>query len=86
MLLLRVYEQWRSISFFEDHFSAVARGRKLCVIIPVFSGSAFVVLCFSVLVCGRQLILLVFCKKSDFCYEGTDALALVTDLDADIPQ
>ena len=28
MLLLRVYEQWRGISFLGDHFSAVARGRS----------------------------------------------------------
>ena len=42
-------------------------------------------LCFSVLVCGRQLFL--YSVESVIgCYEGTDALAEVTDLDVDIPQ
>ena len=86
MLLLRVYEKWRGISFLGDHFSAVARGRKLCVLILVYLGSAFVGLCRFVLVCGRQLLFLVLCRKRDFFHEGTDALAEVTDLDADIPQ
>ena len=44
MLLLRVYEQWCGISFLGDHFSAVAKVRKLCVLILVFLGLAFVVL------------------------------------------
>ena len=60
MLLLRVYKQCRGISFLGDHFSAVARGRKLCILIIVYLGSAFVGLCCFVLVCGRQLLFLVF--------------------------
>ena len=65
MLLLRVYEQWRGISFLGDHFSAVARGRKFCVIILVYLGASIVVLCRCVLVCGRQLLFLVFFIKCD---------------------
>ena len=66
MLLLRVYEQWSGISFLRDHFSAVLRGRKLCALILVYLGSAFVGLCCSVLVCARQLIFLVLCRNSDW--------------------
>ena len=65
MLLLRIYEQWHGIYFLGYHFSAVARGRKLCVIILVYLGSAFVGLCCRILVCGRQLLLLVLCRKLD---------------------
>ena len=65
MLLLRVYEQWYGISFFGDHFSAVARGGKLYVIILVCLGSAYVGLCRLVLVCDRQLIFMVLCRKID---------------------
>ena len=86
MLLLRVYEQWHGISFLGDHFRVVERGRKLCVIIIIYLGSAFLSLCHRVLVCGRQLIFLVLCRKRIFFHEGTDALAEVTDLDVDIPQ
>ena len=70
MLLLRGYEQWHYISFLGDHFSAVPRGRKLYVIFLVCLGSAFVVLCYRVLVCGIQLILLVLCRKLDFLSWG----------------
>ena len=56
MLLLRGYDQWHRIFFLGDHFSAVARGRKLYCIVLVYEGSAFVVLCRRVLVCGRQLL------------------------------
>ena len=63
MFLLRGYEQWRGISFLEDPFSAVVRGRKLYVIVLVCLGSDSVVLCRRVLVCGRQLIFLVLCRK-----------------------
>ena len=59
MFLLRVYEKWRDISFLGDHFSAVARGRKLCVLILVYLGSSFVCLCRFALICGRQLLFLV---------------------------
>ena len=53
MLLLRGYEQWRGINFLGDYFSAVAKGKKLYVILLVCLGSAFVVLCSRILVCGR---------------------------------
>ena len=87
MLLLRVYELWHGIYFLGDHFSAVARGRKLCVLIFVCLGSAFVGLYCFIQVCGRQLIFLVLCIEGVvFCHDGTDALDEVTDLDADIPQ
>ena len=43
MFLLRVYKQWRGIYFVGEHFSAVARGRKLYVIVLVCLGSAFLV-------------------------------------------
>ena len=85
MLLLRVYEQWRVISFVGDHFSAVARGRKLYVIVLVCVGSAFVVLCHCVLVCGRKFLFLVFLESLLVFHEGTDTLAEVTDMDVDIP-
>ena len=65
MLLLRVYEQWRVISFLGDYFSSLARGRKLCVLVLVYLGSSFVGLCRFVLVCGRQLIFLIFCRRRD---------------------
>ena len=65
MFLLRVYEKWLGISFLRDHFSAVAIGRKFYFIVLVFLGSAFVVLCHRVLVCGIQLLSLVFCIKRD---------------------
>ena len=45
MLLLRVYEHWRGISFLGDHLIKVARGREVCVLILVYLGSAFVGLC-----------------------------------------
>ena len=43
-------------------------------------------LCRFVQVCGRQLVFLVFCRRCDFCHEGTDALAEVNNLDVEIPQ
>ena len=55
MLLLRVYEQWRGISFLGDQFIVVARGRKLCVLILVYLVLASVGSCHFDLVCGRQL-------------------------------
>ena len=66
MLVLRLYEQWRGISFLGDHFSTVARGRKFCVIIPVFLFSSFVGLCRVVEVCGRQLLFMVLCIRHDY--------------------
>ena len=86
MLLLRGYEKWHGISFLGDHFSVVARGRKLYVIVLVCVVSAFVVLWRYVFVCGRQHMFLLLCINLLFCREVTDALAEVTDLDADIPQ
>ena len=86
MLLLRLYEQWRGIYFFGDHFSALARGRKLCVLILVCLGSNLVGLC-----CFSRCVVddfyLWYCIEGVIvCNEGTDAFAEVTDLDADIPQ
>ena len=66
MLLLRIYEQWHGIYFLGDHFRAVARGRKLCVLILVYFGSAFVGICRFILVCGRQLLFLVLCRRCDW--------------------
>ena len=43
-------------------------------------------LCRFVQVYGRRLIFLVLHRRRDFFHEGTDALAEVTDLDADITQ
>ena len=60
MLLLRGYEQWCGISFLGDHFRTVAKGRTLYVIVLFCVGSAFVVMCHLVLVCGRQYLLPVF--------------------------
>ena len=68
MLMLRVYELWRGISFLGDHFSAVARGRKLCVIILVCLGSAFVGLFSFVQVCGRRFLFVVLCIRRVFLY------------------
>ena len=65
MFLLRVYEQWRVIYLLGDHFSAVARGNKSCVLILVYIVSAFVGLFRFVLVCCRQLIFLVLCRRRD---------------------
>ena len=65
MLLLRLYEQWCGIYFLGDHFSAVVRGEKLCVIILVCLGSASVGLFCFVQVYGRQLLFLVFCRRRD---------------------
>ena len=70
MLMLIVYEQWRGISFLGDHFSAVARGRKLCVLIIVCLGSAFVGLCQVFQVCGRRLLFLVLCIRRDYLSWG----------------
>ena len=66
MFMLRVYEQWRGIYFLGDHFSVVSRGRKSCVLILVYLGSSFVGLCSCVLVCDRQLIFMVLCRKRDW--------------------
>ena len=86
MLLLRVYEQWRGISFLGDHFSAVARGRKFCVLILVCLGSALVGLC-RFFRCVVDDFYLWYCVEGVIVFhEGTDALAAVTDLDADILQ
>ena len=57
MLLLRVYEQCRGISFLGNYFSAVFRGRKLYVIVLFCVGSTYVVWCCLVLACGRQFML-----------------------------
>ena len=86
MLLLIVYDQWRGISFLGDHFSAVARRRKLCVLILVYLCSAFVGLChFSR--CVVENLYFWYCVEGVIvCHEVTGALAEVTDLDADIPQ
>ena len=66
MLLLKGYEQWRGIYFIGDHFSAVARGRKLYVIVLFCVGSVYVVLCRIFLVCGRQYLLPVFYRMLIF--------------------
>ena len=60
MLLIRIYEECRVISFLGNHFSAVARGRMLYVIVLFFVGSAYVVLCCLVLVSGIKSLLPVF--------------------------
>ena len=70
MFMIRVYEKWCGISFLGDHFSVIARWRKLCVLILVYLGSAFVVFCCSVLVCGKKLIFMVFCRKRDWLSWG----------------
>ena len=70
MLLLRAYEQGRVIYFLGDNFRAVSRRRKLCVITLVYLGSVFVGLWRLVLVCGRQLIFLVLCRKRDYLSGG----------------
>ena len=86
MLLLRVYEKWRGISFLVDHFSAVARRRKLCVLILVHIGSVFVSMC-CFYCCVVDNIYLWYCVEYViFCHEVTDALAEVTKLDVDAPQ
>ena len=86
MLLLRVYDQWRGISFLGDHFSAVARGRKLCVLILVCLGSASVDLCHFPR-CVVDNLYLWYCVEGVIVgHEGTDDLAKVTDLYGDIPQ
>ena len=59
MLLLRVYEQCRGLSFLGNYFSAVFRGRKLYVIVLFCVGLAYVVLCCLVLVYGRKYLLSV---------------------------
>ena len=86
MLLLRVYEQWRSISILGDHFRPVARGGKLCVLILFSLGSALVGICrFSR--CVVDDFYLSNCLEGVIvCHKVTDALAEITDLDADIPQ
>ena len=66
MLLLRVYDKWRGISFLGDQFSAVAIGKKLYFLILVYLGSAFLGLCRCVLVYGRQLIFMVLCRNHDW--------------------
>ena len=70
MLLLRLYEQWRGIYFLGYHFSVVSRGRKLCVPILIYLGSAFVGMCQFVLVCGRQLMFLILCRRRDWVSWG----------------
>ena len=45
------------------HFSAVARGRKLCVLILVCLVSAFVGLCWVDQLCGRRLLFMVLCRR-----------------------
>ena len=57
-----------SSGFLGDHFSAVVRGRKLCVLIFVYFGSSFVVLCHFFLVFGRQLLFLVFFRRRDLVF------------------
>ena len=47
-------------------FSAVARGRKLCILIPVCLVLAFVGLCWVDQVCGRRLIFLVLCRRRGY--------------------
>ena len=59
MLMLIGYDQWSGIYFLGDHFSAVARGRKLYVIVLFCIGLAYVVLCCLVLVYGRKYLLSV---------------------------
>ena len=66
MLILRLYEQWHDIYLLGDHFRPIVRKRKLCVIVLVYLGSAFVGLFHRVLMCVRQL--LVFGRKRD-CFQ-----------------
>ena len=61
MLLLRGYEHWHGISFLGYHFSAVARGKKLCVIVIFYVGSAYVDMCRRSLLCGRKSLLPLLC-------------------------
>ena len=70
MLMLRLYEQWHGISFLRDHFSSVARGRKLCVPISVSLVSAFMVLCWVVQVCVRRLLFLILHRRRDYLSWG----------------
>ena len=63
MLLLKGYDHWRGISFLGDNFSAVARGRKLYVILLVCAGLAFVFLCPCVMVYVRQFMFLVLYRN-----------------------
>ena len=70
MLLIRVYEKWHGIYFLGDHFRAVVRGRKLCVLIIVHLGSAFVGLCYFYQVCGKQLLFLVLRRRRDYLSWG----------------
>ena len=86
MLMLRVYDNWRSIYFLGDHLIKVSRGRKFCVLILVYLGSAFVGLCSFSRCVVDNLYFWYFVEGMIFCHEGTYALAEVTDLDADIPQ
>ena len=65
MLMLRLYGQWNGISFLGDHFSAVARGRKLCVLILFCLVSSFVGLFWVVQVCCRRFLFLVLCRRRD---------------------
>ena len=60
MLLIKIYEKWRGGYLFGDHFSTVARGRKLYFIVLFRVGSAYVVWCSLVLACGRQSMILLF--------------------------
>ena len=53
---------------------------------PRFLGSAFVGLCCFVQVCGRRFYFWYCVECVTVCHEGSDALAGVTDQDADIPQ
>ena len=81
--MLRVYEKWRGISFIGDHFSAVARGSKLGVLILVYLGSELVGMCRFVV----DNFYFQYCVEGLIGFhESTDSLAKVTDLDADIPQ
>ena len=68
--MLIVYEQWRGISFLGGHFSSVARGRKLCVLILVCLVSVLVGLCRVVQVCRRRLLFLVLCRKRGYLSWG----------------
>ena len=86
MFLFRGSEQWHGFSFLGDHFNVVAIGSKLYVIVPFCVGSAYVVWFFLVLACVRQSLLLLMYRRPFFSNKGTDTLAGVADLDADIPQ
>ena len=70
MLMLIIYGQWRGIYFLGGHSSAVAGGRKLCILILVCFVSAYVVLCPVDQVYCRRLLFLVLCRRRGYLSWG----------------